>query len=63
MNITVFGVNLSKRVFQVHSVDPVTGKMTIKQIKRDKFLEYFSNRAPCMIGMVVCGGARTETAG
>ena len=55
---TVFGVDLAKRVFQVHSVDPATGEITSKQIKRDKFLEYFANRAPCLIGMEACGGAQ-----
>ena len=28
-----------------------------KPIKRAKFLEYFANRAPCLIGMEACGGS------
>jgi transposase len=58
MNLTVFGVDVAKRVFQVHSVDPETGEITIKQLKRVGFLEYFANRAPCLIGMEACGGAQ-----
>jgi transposase len=58
MNDIVFGVDLAKRVFQVHSVDPATGEITSKQIKRAGFLEYFANRAPCLIGMEACGGSQ-----
>ena len=28
------------------------------QLKREKFLEYFANRQPCLIGMEACGGAQ-----
>ena len=58
MNLTVFGVDVAKRVFQVHSVDPETGEITSKQLKRAGFLEHFANRAPCLIGMEACGGAQ-----
>lgn len=61
MNATtkaVFGVDVAKLVFQVHTVDQETGEVISKQLKRAKFLEYFSNRAPCLIGMEACGGAQ-----
>jgi len=58
MNLTVFGVDVAKRVFQVHSVDPETGEITSKQLKRAGFLEHFANRVPCLIGMEACGGAQ-----
>lgn len=61
MNATtkaVFGVDVAKQVFQVHTVDLETGEVTSKQIKRAKFLEYFANRAPCLIGMEACGGSQ-----
>jgi transposase len=54
---TYYGVDLAKNVFQLHWVDPETGEVSNKQIKRAKFLEHFANRAPCMIGMEACGGA------
>jgi transposase len=28
------------------------------QLKREKFLEHFANRAPCLIGMEACGGSQ-----
>jgi transposase len=58
MNTSVFGVDIAKNVFQVHSVDVQTGEVTSKQIKRASFLEHFANRQPCLIGMEACGGAQ-----
>ncbi len=46
-----------KKCLQVHYVAPETGEIVNKQIKRSQFLEYFANRAPCMIGMEACGSA------
>ncbi|RJG02296.1 IS110 family transposase [Noviherbaspirillum sedimenti] len=58
MKHSVYGVDVAKRVFQVHCVDMETGEITSKQIKRAGFLEHFVNRAPCLIGMEACGGAQ-----
>lgn len=61
MNATtkaVFGVDVAKLVFQIHTVDLGTGEVISKQVKRIKFLEYFSNRTPCVIGMEACGGSQ-----
>lgn len=55
---TVIGVDIAKRVFQVHEVDMQTGELRSVQLKRAKFLEYFVDRAPCLIGMEACGGAQ-----
>jgi transposase len=38
-------------------VDEETGEIVNKPIKRAKFLEFFANRVPCLIGMEACGGA------
>jgi transposase len=61
MNATtkaVFGVDVAKQVFQAHTVDLDTGEVVSKQLKRAKFLEHFSNRPPCLIGMEACGGSQ-----
>lgn len=57
MNSIPVGVDIAKSVIQVHWVDPKTGEVVNKPIKRDKFLEYFANRPACLIGMEACGGA------
>jgi len=54
---TVFGADTAKDVFQLHWVDPETGEIFRKQLKRAKFLEHFANLSPCLIGMEACGGS------
>src|SRR5471030_198824 len=58
MKLTAVGVDVAKRVFQLHWVEAETGEIISKQIKRAGFLEHFANRAPCLIGMEACGGAQ-----
>lgn len=58
MKHTVVGVDVAKNVFQVHWVEPETGEIVSKPIKRADFLTHFANRAPCLIGMEACGGAQ-----
>ncbi|MGJ9420841.1 IS110 family transposase [Massilia sp. CMS3.1] len=55
---TVFGVDTAKSVFQVYTVEPETGEVINKQLKRAQFLEWFANRKPCLIGMEACGGSQ-----
>lgn len=55
---TVVGVDIAKRVFQLHWIDMETGEIVSLQLKREKFLEHFANRQPCLIGMEACGGAQ-----
>lgn len=57
MNLTAYGIDTAKNVFQVYSVDQATGEVLNKQVKRAKFLEYFVNRPPCLIGIEACGGS------
>ncbi|KVO33669.1 transposase [Burkholderia ubonensis] len=58
MNHTAVGVDIAKSVFQVYWVDPHTGEVVNKAVKRDRFLVSFTNREPCLIGMEACGGAQ-----
>lgn len=58
MKLTPVGIDIAKSLFQVHHVDMETGEIVNKAIKRAGFLEYFTNRAPCLIGMEACGGAQ-----
>jgi len=58
MNRTVVGVDIAKRVFQLHWVELGSGEIVSVQRKRAKFLEHFANRLPCLIGMEACGGSQ-----
>ncbi|MDN7592099.1 IS110 family transposase [Burkholderia seminalis] len=57
MDATPVGIDIAKSVFQVHYVDPETGEIVNRQIKRAQFLEHFANHAQCLIGMEACGSA------
>jgi hypothetical protein len=58
MEHTIVGVDIAKNVMQVHWVDPDSGEIVKKPVKRAVFLEYFANRPPCLIGMESCGGSQ-----
>ena len=58
MESTVVGIDIAKRVFQLHWVEIQSGEMVSVQLKREKFLAHFANRAPCLIGMEACGGSQ-----
>ena len=58
MKAIVVGVDIAKRVFQLHWVEPDTGEIVALQLKREKFLEHFANRSKCLIGMEACGGSQ-----
>lgn len=55
---TVVGVDIAKRVFQLHWVEMETGELMNVRLTRAKFLQHFANRAPCLVGMEACGGAQ-----
>ena len=53
----VFGLDIAKHVFQLHTVDMNTGEIMNVQIKRAKVLEHFVNKPKSLIAMEACGGA------
>lgn len=53
----VFGLDIAKQVFQLHSVDMGTGEIINIQLKRAKVLEHFANRTASLIAIEACGGA------
>jgi transposase len=57
MQNTIYGLDLAKRVMQLHWVDWETGEIHRKQVRRGKLLEFFVNRTPGIIAMEACGSA------
>lgn len=57
MNCTVFGLDLAKRVLQLHWVDMETGEVCRRQLKRQQVVEFFANRTPGIIAMEACGSS------
>jgi transposase len=58
MKLTTVGVDIAKNVIQLHYIDAETGEIVNRPVKRATFLEHFSNRSPCLIGMEACGGSQ-----
>jgi transposase len=57
MQGTIFGLDLAKRIFQLHWVDAETGEICRRQLRRGQLAEFFANRAPGVIAMEACGSA------
>jgi len=57
MQHTIYGLDLAKRVMQLHWVDWETGEIHRKQLRRGKLLEFFVNREPGIVAMEACGSA------
>jgi transposase len=57
MNITTIGIDLAKNVFQVHGTDERGKAVLTKVLRRAQMMPFFSQRAPCLIGMEACGSA------
>ena len=52
------GVDLAKRVIQVHAVDAAGRVVTARSLARDKFLPWCAQLPPgCVVAMETCGGA------
>lgn len=57
MDYTIIGVDLAKRVFQLHWVEMETGEICRRQLKRQQVAEFFVNHSSCIIAMEACGSA------
>lgn len=56
--ITRVGVDLAKRVIQVHAVDAAGRVVTAKMLARDKFAPWCAQLPPdCLVAMEACSGA------
>jgi transposase len=57
MNVSTIGLDLGKRVFQVHGVDAAGAVVVCKRLRRREVLGFFGRLAPCVVGMEACGSA------
>ena len=55
MEITTIGLDLAKRVSQVHGVDAAGEVIVRKALRRAPVLPFFAKLSPCLIGMEACG--------
>ena len=50
-------IDLGKNYFQVHGLESESGLATSHKLKRSKVLAFYSQIAPCRVGMEACGSA------
>src|SRR3990170_2658985 len=55
MQITTVGLDLAKRIFQVHAVDASGEVVVRKALRRSQVLPFFAKLPPCLVGMEACG--------
>ena len=56
-NITTIGLDLAKRVFQVHGLDQNGQPVLRKHVRRGQLLKFFATVSPCVVDMEACGSA------
>jgi transposase len=56
-NITTIGLDLVKRVLQVHGLDQNGQPVLRKQVRRGQVVKFFATVSPCVGGMEACGSA------
>ncbi len=55
MQITIVGLDLAKRIFQVHAVDASGSVVVRKALRRSQVLPFFTKLPSCLIDMEACG--------
>ena len=56
-NLTTIGLDLAKRVFQVHGLDHEGRARLCKKLRRGQVLKFFATLPGCLVGMEACGSA------
>ncbi|WP_321818824.1 MULTISPECIES: IS110 family transposase [unclassified Paraburkholderia] len=57
MEPTIIAIDLAKRVFQIHYIEPETGTIHSKVLKRAQLVQFFTNRPVSRVVMEACGSA------
>jgi len=55
--ISTVGLDLAKRVFQVHGADAAGLPLFNRKLRRSEVLRFFEKLPPCLVGMEACGSA------
>jgi transposase len=55
--VAAVGLDLAKRVFQVHGVDAAGVVVVTRQLRRAEMLRFFGGLPSCLVGIEACGAA------
>ena len=58
MEITTIGLDIAKRVFQLHGVDAAGKAVLRRKLQRSEVLAFFKVLPPCLVGIEACGTAQ-----
>ena len=56
MEVTTIGIDMAKRIFQIHGVNKNGKTVLKKKITRDKLPEFMATIPKCLVGMEACRG-------
>src|SRR5438045_9778938 len=57
MQVTTIGLDVAKRVFQIHGVEAAGAVVIRRKLRRSELLQFFAHLAPCLIGIEACATA------
>ena len=57
MKISAVGLDIAKRVFQLHGVDAAGKAILLRRLQRSEVLAFFKALPPCLVGIEACGTA------
>ncbi|WP_156521001.1 IS110 family transposase, partial [Magnetospirillum moscoviense] len=55
--ISTIGLDLAKRVFQVHGIDEAGAVTLRRQLRRSEVVRFFAKLASCVVGMEACASS------
>lgn len=55
--ISILGIDLAKRNYQIYGVNKNQEEIVNKQLSRNRLIEYVTNLKPCLVAMEACAGA------
>jgi transposase len=57
MEVSTIGIDIAKRIFQLHGVNKNGKTVLKKKLMRDQVLTFMANLPKCLVGIEACGGA------
>mgnify|MGYP000632707370 CR=1 FL=1 len=57
MDVNTIGIDLAKRIMQIHGVDKNGKTVLKKKIQRDDLLTFMANLPKCLVGIEACGSS------
>ena len=60
LEVSTIGLDLAKKVFQVHGADASGGVLVRKKLRRDQVLKFLAAQPACTVAMEACASAKVS---